>query len=136
MAPSPRLRRATRNLRNLIEPYRLRQQRAINVKPPLLRHRWDGRFTLLFMITRRLTRTNQLGLCLAALRDLAKSNDPHRDISIERHIDEYLKADPFSLAHALERLRRAIHYEEVEGREGEDWSIAKNYVRLLISRMT
>jgi hypothetical protein len=51
----------------------------------------------------------------------------------EKHIsdiDEYLRNDPFSLAHALERLRRAIHYEELEWRGGEDWSIAKNYVRL------
>jgi hypothetical protein len=119
---------------NLIEPYPRR--RAINVKPPLLRHRWAGGFTLLFMIQRRLTRTNQLGLCLVALRDLAKSNDPHRAVLVERHIDEYLKVDPFSLAHALERLRRAIHYEELERREGEDWSIARNYVRLLLSRMT
>jgi len=54
----------------------------------------------------------------------------------ERHIDEYLKADPFSLAHALERLRRAIHYEELERRDGEDWSIAKEYVRSLLRRMT
>jgi hypothetical protein len=82
------------------------------------------------------TEMHRLGLCLTALRDLAKSNDPHRYILIERHIDEYLKADPFSLAHALERLRRAIYYEEVERRGGEDWSIARNYVRLLLSRMT
>jgi hypothetical protein len=74
--------------------------------------------------------------CLAALRDLAKSNDPHRHILIERHIDEYLRTDPFSLAHALVRLRRAIHYEEVEGPGGEDWSIARDYVRALLHRMT
>ena len=109
---------------------------AINVKPALLRHRGHGRFTLLFMIQRRLTRTNQLGLCLVALRDLAKSNDPYRSILVERHIDEYLRTDPFSLAHALERLRRAIHYEEVESRQGEDWSIARNYVRSLLHRIT
>ena len=42
---------------------------------------------------------------------------------------------PFSLAHALERLRRAIHYEELERREGEDWSVAKDYVRSLLRRM-
>jgi hypothetical protein len=77
----------------------------------------------------------RLGPCLAALRDLAKSNDPHRHILIERHIDEYLRTDPFSLAHALERLRRAVHYEEVEGRGGEDWSIASDYVRSLLHRM-
>ena len=54
---------------------------------------------------------------------------------VERHIDDYLRTDPFSLAHALERLRRAIHYEELERREGEDWSIAKDYVRSLLRRM-
>jgi hypothetical protein len=77
-----------------------------------------------------------LGQCLAALRGLAKSSDPHRFVLVERHIDEYLRTDPFSLSHALERLRRAIHYEEAEGREGEDWSIAKEYVRSLLHRMT
>jgi hypothetical protein len=55
---------------------------------------------------------------------------------VERQIDEYLRNDPFSLAHALERLRRAIHYEELERREGEDWSVAKEYVRSLLRRMT
>ena len=79
---------------------------------------------------------HRLGPCLTALRVLAKSTGPHRDVLIERHIDDYLKTDPFSLAHALERLRRAIHYEELERREGEDWSIAKEYVRSLLHRMT
>jgi hypothetical protein len=78
---------------------------------------------------------HRLGPCLTALRVLAKSTGPHRSVLIEKHIDEYLKAAPFSLAHALERLRRAIHYEEVQWREGEDWSVAKNYVRLLLRRM-
>ena len=74
--------------------------------------------------------------CLAALRILTKSKGPNRNVWVERHIDEYLRNDPFSLAHALERLRRAIHYEELERREGEDWSIAKNYVRSLLHSMT
>jgi len=89
------------------------------------------------MERRRIAGTKMHGLerCLAALRDLAKSNDPHRFVLVERHIDEYLRTDPFSLAHALEKLRRAIHYEEVEGREAEDWSIAKEYVRSLLHRM-
>ena len=110
---------------------------TINVKPPLVRLRWHGRLTTPFMVQRRLTRTNvpRLGPCLAALRVLAKSNDPHRSVSVERHIDEYLRNDPFSLAHALERLRRAIHYEELERREGEDWSVARDYVRSLLHRM-
>ena len=78
---------------------------------------------------------HRLGPCLTALRILAKSTGPHRHVLIEKHIDEYLRNDPFSLAHALERLRRAIHYEEFQRREGEDWSVAKDYVRLLLHRM-
>jgi hypothetical protein len=41
------------------------------------------------------------GQCLAALRALAKSNDPRRYTLVERHIDESLRIGPFSLAHAL-----------------------------------
>jgi hypothetical protein len=79
---------------------------------------------------------HRLGPCLTALRVLAKSKGPHRDVLIERHIDDYLRTDPASLAHALERLRKAIHYEELERREGEDWSTAKDYVRSLLRGMS
>jgi len=51
------------------------------------------------------------------------------------HDDDYLRTDPFSHAHALERLRKAIHYEELERREGEDWNVAKDYVRSLQNMM-
>jgi hypothetical protein len=71
------------------------------------------------------TEMDRLRTFIDALRVLAKSDDPHRSVLVERHIDEYLRTDPFSLAHALERLCRAIQYEEVERREGEDWSLAK-----------
>ena len=89
------------------------------------------------MAQRRLSRNemHRLGPCLTALRVLATSKGSHRNALIEKYVDEYLRADPFSLAHALERLRRAIHYEELERRKGEDWSVAKNYVRLLLRRM-
>ena len=73
--------------------------------------------------------------CLSGLRVLAKSNGPDRSVLVERHIDEYLKAAPFSLAHELERLRKAIHNEEAQHREGEDWSAATDYVRLLLHSM-
>jgi hypothetical protein len=69
---------------------------------------------------------HRLGPCLTELRILAQSKGVRRDIQIEKNIDEYLRTDPFSLAHALERLRRAIHYEELQRREGEGWSVAKN----------
>ena len=75
------------------------------------------------------------GHALTARSILAKSRGPHRHVLIEKQIDEYLRTDPFSLAHALERLRRAIYYEELERRKGENWSTAKNYVRLLLHRM-
>ena len=73
--------------------------------------------------------------CLAGLRILAKSNDPHRAVLVEKHIDEYLRTAPFSLAFELERLRSAIAIEEAQRRQGEDWSPAKEYVRTLLRRM-
>ena len=87
---------------------------------------------------RRLTRNemHRLGPCLTALRILATSRGPHRHVLLEKHIDEYLRTDPFSLAHALERLQRAIHYEAAQRREGEDCSDARDYVRSLLHRMT
>src|ERR1700747_1087294 len=89
------------------------------------------------MAQRRSTKNemHRLGPWLNALRVLANSKVPQRDALIEKYIDEYLRTDPFSLIHALERLRRAIHYEELERRKGDDWSVAKNYVRLLLHRM-
>jgi hypothetical protein len=110
----------------------------INVKSPARSPRQRSRTINTAMVQRRLTNNemHRLGPCLAALRILAQSKDLRRDILIEQSIDEYLKTDPFSLAHALERLRRAIHYEEIERRQGEDWSVARNYVRVLLHRMT
>ena len=89
------------------------------------------------MEKRRIVRAQvRLGPCLAALRVLAKSKDASRPVLIERQVDDYLRTDPFSLAHALERLHKAIHDEAGERRDGEDWSIAKTYVRSLLNRMT
>jgi hypothetical protein len=74
-------------------------------------------------------------MCLSGLRVLAKSNRPDRGALVERHIDEYLKIAPFSFAHEVERLRRAIQNEEAQHREGEDWSPARDYVGLLLHSM-
>jgi hypothetical protein len=78
---------------------------------------------------------NRLGTCMDALRILARTNDPSQVVLIERNINEYLKTEIGGKERALELLRRAIHNEEVEKREGEDWSIAKEYVRSLLHRM-
>jgi hypothetical protein len=76
-----------------------------------------------------------LETCLLGLRMAAGSLDPHRRVFIERHIDDYLKTAPHSLINALERLSKAIRYEEAEQREGEDWQMAKEYVRALQNMM-
>jgi hypothetical protein len=71
-----------------------------------------------------------------ALRVLAKTRNPNRVVLIERNIDRYLQMEGGGKERGLERLRVAIHNEETERREGEDWSVAKDYVRSLLHRMT
>jgi hypothetical protein len=76
---------------------------------------------------------DRLGTCIDAWGVLARSNAPDRAILVERYIEAYLKTETtVSLTRALERLRRAIHYEEAERGEGEDWSVAREYVRSLL----
>jgi len=67
-----------------------------------------------------------------ALRNLARTDAPNRAELIQRNVDLYLKDEIGGRRRALERLRQAIHNEETERREGEDWSMAKDYVRSLI----
>jgi hypothetical protein len=70
-----------------------------------------------------------------ALRILAKTHGSGRVVLIKRNIDRYLQIESGRKERGLERLRVAIHNEEVERREGEDWSVAKNYVRSLLRKM-
>ncbi len=79
---------------------------------------------------------DRLGTYMDALRVLARRSDPNRVVLIERNIKAYLKTEIGGKERALERLRRAIHNEEAERRQGEDWSLAKEYVRSLLHRMT
>ena len=74
---------------------------------------------------------DRLGTYMDALRVLARTNDPNRVVLIERNINEYLKIEIGGKDRGLERLRVAIHNEAVEGRRGEDWFMAKEYVRSL-----
>ena len=74
--------------------------------------------------------------CVAALRVLASSKVAHRHRLIELEIDKYLNDDSLSLAHGLERLRVAIQNEEAKLRNGEDWGVAREYVRSRLHRMT
>jgi predicted transcriptional regulator len=70
-----------------------------------------------------------------ALRVLAETNDPNRAVLIEEAVREYLKAEPGTLRLSLERLCDAIDREEAEKRRGEDWSIARDYVRSRLRRL-
>jgi hypothetical protein len=65
--------------------------------------------------------------CIEALRVLAQTKDPNR-VLIERAIDQYLKTE----TGRLQRLRDAINWQMAAKRKGEDWNIAKDYVRSLL----
>jgi hypothetical protein len=75
---------------------------------------------------------DRLGTCVNALRVLARSNDPDRAVLVERDIDAYLTTETGSVWQALERLCKGIRDEQAEGREGEDWSVAKGYIRSVL----
>ncbi|MGA8657498.1 MAG: hypothetical protein WB586_15230 [Chthoniobacterales bacterium] len=79
---------------------------------------------------------DRLKTYIDALRVLARTNAPNSVVLIERNIDNYLKTETGAKERALERLRVAIHNEEAERREREDWSVARDYVRSLLRRMT
>ena len=75
---------------------------------------------------------DRLGMCMDELRVLARSNDPDRAVLVEGHIDTYLTTETVSVWQALERLRQGIRDEQAEGREGEDWSVSKGYIRSVL----
>ena len=75
---------------------------------------------------------DRLGTCMDALRVLARSDDPDRAVLVERHIDAYLTTETVSVWQALEWLCKAIRDEQAEGREGENWSVAKGYIRSVL----
>ena len=77
----------------------------------------------------------RLGNCMDGLRVLARSNDRDRAVIVERHIDADLTTETVSVWQALERLSKGIRDEQAEGREGENWSIAKGYIRSVLHEL-
>ena len=75
---------------------------------------------------------DRLGMCMDELRVLARPNDPDCAVLVEVHIDTYLTTETVSVWQALERLCKGIGDEQAEGREGENWSIAKGYLRSVL----
>jgi hypothetical protein len=80
-----------------------------------------------------MTEQKLLQLHIEELRVLARTKELNRAVLIEKNIEEYLNAEPGSERPALERLRDAIEHEEADKREGDDWSIAKHFVRSWLS---
>ena len=79
-----------------------------------------------------LPRCDRLKTYINALRNLARSDVPDRAKLIKKNVDLYLEDGARN--RALEDLRSAIYNEETERREGEDWSIAREYVRSLLQQ--
>ena len=75
---------------------------------------------------------DRLGMCMDELRVLARSNDPDRAVLVEGHIDTCRTTETVSVWQGLERLCKGIRDEQAEGREGEDWSVAKGYIRSVL----
>ena len=63
-----------------------------------------------------------------ALRNLARTDAPNRAELIKRNVDRYVKDEIGGRQRALEWLRQKRRY-------GEDWSVAKDYVRSLRNMM-
>jgi hypothetical protein len=75
---------------------------------------------------------DRLQSCMQVLRILARTDDPNRVPLTEDAIRKYVGTD---IAASLERLRKAIDHEEATKRQGEDWTIAKEYVRSELKRL-
>ena len=76
---------------------------------------------------------DRLTTCIEALQVLARSKDPDREALVQQYINACVKTETLELIPALERLLKAIRYhEQVDRREGEDWSIARDCVRSLL----
>jgi hypothetical protein len=78
---------------------------------------------------------DRLRQLVETLRVLARTNDPNRVVLIEKAIDEYLNDKAGIVRLSLQRLCDAVEREEAEKRRGEDWSIAKDYVRSRLQRL-
>jgi len=78
---------------------------------------------------------DRLQQLVETLRVLARTHEPNRVVLIEKAIDEYLDDKAGIARLSLERLCTAIDREEAEKRRGEDWSIARDYVRARLRRL-
>jgi hypothetical protein len=64
-----------------------------------------------------------------------QSHNPDLVTAIERRIDEFALGQIPAERIALERVAQVIEMLEARKRQGEDWTIAKEYVRSLLQRL-
>jgi hypothetical protein len=64
-----------------------------------------------------------------------RSRNPDLVSVIERRIDEFALGEVPREQTALERLAQVIEMLEARKRLGEDWTIAKEYVRSVLQKM-
>ena len=75
---------------------------------------------------------DRLGTCIDKLRVLAEQSDNPNFIVTKRWINEFVHGEVPGGRPTIERLAQAIEVAEAEKRQGEDWTIAKEYVRYLL----
>jgi len=79
---------------------------------------------------------DRLPPCIEALRVLAmQSHNPNSVLITERRIDEFVRGEVPGWPAPLKRLLQAIEVEEAAKRQGEDWTIAKEYIRSQMQRL-
>ena len=78
---------------------------------------------------------DRLQQLVETLRVFARTNEPNRVVLIEKAVNEYLNDKAGIVGLSLERLCDAIDREEAVKRRGENWSIARDYVRSRLRRL-
>lgn len=77
---------------------------------------------------------DRLPTCIDELCVLAKSSDADPFVVVEMRGNEFVKAEGGGRA-PLGRLLQAIEAQEDTNLQGEDWTIAKEYVHSLLERL-
>jgi hypothetical protein len=79
---------------------------------------------------------DRLRACIEELRVFSmRSHNPNLASVIERRIDEFGLGEIPGERTALERLAQVIEMLEARKQQGEDWTIAKEYVHSLLQRL-
>jgi hypothetical protein len=80
---------------------------------------------------------DRLRICVDTLRVFVKeSGIPNSVLLIQKRINEFVHGEVPGGRAPIQRLAEAIEMEEAKKRQGEDWSIAKKYVRSLLQRLS